>query len=79
MVHGFDSISISQFPVMICSVSAEGSLNHVAHSIYMFLLLTLSKSVLFILCAFDACLPLNLVILGQISVPCLAQSHDMGN
>ena len=27
MVHGFDSISITQFPAMICSVSAEGSLN----------------------------------------------------
>ena len=33
MVHGFDSISIAQFPAMICSVSAEGSLNRVAHSI----------------------------------------------
>ena len=33
MVHGFDSISITQFPVMICAVSAEGSLNRVAHSI----------------------------------------------
>ena len=33
MVHGFDSISITQFPAMICSVSAEGSLNRVAHSI----------------------------------------------
>ena len=46
MVQGFDSISIAQFPVMICSVSAEGSLNCVAHSIYMFLVLTLSKSFL---------------------------------
>ena len=27
MVHGFDSNSIAQFPVMICTVSAEGSLN----------------------------------------------------
>ena len=59
MVHGFDSISIAQFPAMICSVSAEGSLNRVAHSISMFLLLTLRKSFLFILCAFDACLPLS--------------------
>ena len=33
MVHGFDSISIAQFPAMICSVSAEASLNRVAHSI----------------------------------------------
>ena len=33
MVHDFDSISITQFPVMIWSVSAEGSLNRVAHSI----------------------------------------------
>ena len=31
--HGFDSISIAQFPAMICSVSAEGSLNCVAQSI----------------------------------------------
>ena len=31
MVHGFDSISMTQFPTMICSVSAEGSLNRVAH------------------------------------------------
>ena len=59
MVHGFDSISTAQFPVMICSVSAESSLNHDAHSIQMFLLLTLSKSFFFILCAFDACLPLS--------------------
>ena len=28
MVHGFDSISIAQFPAMVCSVSAEGSFNH---------------------------------------------------
>ena len=27
MVHGFNSISIAQSPAMICSVSAEGSLN----------------------------------------------------
>ena len=33
MVYGFDSISITQFPAMICSVSAKGSLNRVAHSI----------------------------------------------
>ena len=32
MVHGFDSISTAQFPAMICSVSAEDSLNRVAHS-----------------------------------------------
>ena len=31
--HGFGSISITQFPAMICSVSAEGCLNRVAHSI----------------------------------------------
>ena len=41
MVHDFDSISISQFPAMIFSVSAEGSLNRVAH-------------MLFILCAIGA-------------------------
>ena len=59
MIHGFDSISIAQFPAMICSVSAEGSLNRVAHSILMFLLLTLSKSFLSILCALDAFLLLS--------------------
>ena len=32
-VHGFDSISITQFSAVICSVSAEGSLNHFSHSI----------------------------------------------
>ena len=31
--YGFHSISIAQFPAIICSVSAEGSLNCVAHSI----------------------------------------------
>ena len=59
MVHGFDPISITQFPVMIGSVSAEGSLNRVAHSIQTFLLLTLSKSFLFNLCVFTPCLPLS--------------------
>ena len=33
MAYGFDSISITQFPTMICSVSAKGSQNCVAHSI----------------------------------------------
>ena len=33
MVRSFDSISITQFPTVICSVSAEGTLNRVAHSI----------------------------------------------
>ena len=33
MSHGFDSISITHFPAMICSVSTEGFLNRVAHSI----------------------------------------------
>ena len=33
MVQGFDFISIRQFAAMIFSVSAEGSLNRVAHSI----------------------------------------------
>ena len=37
MVRDFDSISIALvFPAMICSVLAEGSLNRVAHLIYMF-------------------------------------------
>ena len=35
MVHGFDSISITQFPAMIFSVSAEGSPNRVALHIYL--------------------------------------------
>ena len=35
MVHGFDSISITQFPAMIFSFSAEGSLNRVALHIYL--------------------------------------------
>ena len=59
MIHGFDSISIIQFPAMICSFSVEGSLNRVDHSIYIFLLLTSSKSFLFNLSAFAACLPLS--------------------
>ena len=33
MVHGFDSISFTQFPAMICSALAESSLNRVAHTI----------------------------------------------
>ena len=44
MVHSFDSISITQFPAMICSVSAESSINCVAHAIYIFLFLALCKS-----------------------------------
>ena len=59
MAHGFDSISIRQCPAMIFSVSAEGSLNRVAHSIQNFVLLTLGKSFLFNLCAFAACFPLS--------------------
>ena len=59
MVHGFDFISITQFPAMICSVSAEGSLNRVAYSIQIFLLLALSKSFLLNLCAFAPRLPLS--------------------
>ena len=33
MVHDFDFINITQFPAIIFSVSAKGSLNRVAHSI----------------------------------------------
>ena len=33
MVYGFDSISIAQFPAVIFSISAEGSLNLVACSL----------------------------------------------
>ena len=79
MVYGFDSISITQFPAMICSVSAKGSLNRVAHSIQIFLLLTLSKSFLFNLCAFAACLPLSSAQSYLVRFQPLAQSHDIGN
>ena len=79
MVYGFDSISITQFPAMICSVSAKGSLNRVAHSIQIFLLLTLSKSFLFNLCAFAACLPLSSAQSYLVRFQPLVQSHDIGN
>ena len=77
MVHGFDSISIAQFPAMIWSVKAEGSLNRVVHSIYLFLLLILTKSVLFILCAFDACSPLSSAWPYLVRFQPHAQSHDI--
>ena len=76
MVYGFDSISIAQFPTVICSVSAEGSINCVAHSI---LLLTLRKSFFFILCAFDTCLLLSSAYSYLVRFQPLAQSHDIGN
>ena len=79
MVDSFDSISITQFPAMICSVSAEGSLNRVAHSIQIFLLLTLSKSFLFNLCAFAACLPLRSAQPYLVMFQPLAQSQEIGN
>ena len=79
MVHGFDSISITQFPALICSASAEVSLNRVAHSIQIFLLLTLSKSFLFNLCAFAACLPLSSAQSYLVRFQPLAQSHVIGN
>ena len=44
----------------------------------MFLLLTLSKSFLFILCAFDACLPLNSDKSYLVRFQRLALSHDIG-
>ena len=66
MVYGFDFISIGQYPGMICSTSAEGSLNRVAHSIRMLLLLTLSQSFLFILSVIDACLPLSSAYSGSV-------------
>ena len=79
MVHGFRSISIAQFPAMICSVLAEASLNRDAHSIEIFLLLTMSKSFLFILCAFDACLTLSSAYSYLVRTELLVQSHDIGN
>ena len=63
MVHGFDSISIAQFLTVNCSVSTECSLNCVSHSVYMFLLLTLSKLYLFTP-------QFSFLILGQISAAC---------
>ena len=78
MVHGFDSISIAQIAAMICSVSAEGSLNRVAHSIYIFLLLIFSKSFLFNLCVFAACLPLSSASSYLVRFQLLAQSRDIG-
>ena len=71
MVHGFDSINIAQFPAMICSVLGEGSLNRDAHSIEIFLLLTMSKSFLFILCAFHACLRLSSAYLYLVRIESL--------
>ena len=82
MVHGFEpyinSISIIQFPAMIFSVSAEGSLNRAAHLISIFLLLTLSKSFSFNLCAFGACLPLSSAYSYLVRLQPLAQGHDIG-
>ena len=77
MDYGFDSIGIGHFPAMVCSISAEGSLNLVAHQIQMFLLLTLIKS--FFVSAFDACLPLSSVYSGLVRFQLLAQSHDIEN
>ena len=70
MIHGFDSTGIVQFSAMTCSDSGEGSLNRVAHSIYMFLLLTLSKSFLFFFVCIWCLLTtqFSLVILGLILV-----------
>ena len=77
MVHSFDSISITQFPAMICSVSAEGSLNRVPHSIQIFLVLTLSKSFLISFCAFTGCLPLSSAQSYLVRFQSLAQSYDI--
>ena len=56
------SIGIAQFPAMICSASAEGSLNRVVHPLDLDVYsLTLSESFLFILFAFDTCLPFSSV------------------
>ena len=78
MVHcfGFISIVVSRYDF---SVSAKGALNRVAHSFQMFLHLNLSKSFLFILFAFDACLPLSLAYSGLARFQPLAQSHAIGN
>lgn len=39
----FESVSTAQFPDIICSVLAKGSLNRVAYSIQLFVLLFLNK------------------------------------
>ena len=74
-----DSISITQFPTVICSVSAEGSQNCVAHSIQIFHLLTLSKSFLFNLWVFAGCLPVSSAQPYLVRFQLLAQSHDIRN
>ena len=79
MIHGLDSIIITQFPAVICSVSAEGFLNRVAQSIEIFLLLTLSKSFLFNLCPFSACLSLSSAYSYLARFHPLTQSHDIEN
>ena len=79
MIHGFDSIIITQFPAVICSVSAEGFLNRVAQSIEIFLLLTLSKSFLFNLCPFSACLSLISAYSYLVRFQPLTQNHDIEN
>ena len=79
LVHDFDSISIAQFPAMICSISAEGSLNRVDHSIKTCILLILSKSFLFILCAFDACSSFSSAQSFLVRFQLLGQIHDIGN
>ena len=61
MVHGFDSISIAQFPAMICSDLLSFSIK-LPQSCSAFDLDVSSFDfewmILFILCAFDACLTL---------------------
>ena len=83
MIHGLDSIIITQFPAVICSVSAEGFLNRVAQSIEIFLLLTLSKSFLFnllpICLIVSACLSLSSAYSYLVRFHPLTQSHDIEN
>ena len=64
---------------MIFSVSSESSLNRVAHSIQIFVLLTLSQSFLFNLCPFDACLPVSPAQSFLVRFQPLAQSRDVRN
>ena len=73
MVDGFYSISTGHFPAMVFSISAEGSLNIVAHQIQMSLFLTLSK--LFFI--FLASLPLSSAYSGLVRFQLLAQSHHL--
>ena len=72
LVHGFDFISISQFLVMICSVSAEGCLYRVPTRFRsLFFWLWVNHFCFFFVCIWSLfSIQFSLVILGQISAAC---------